>query len=165
MIFWQSCWPTAWKFHWTIPLYKRLSPSLPKNYRGIHLTCILGKIAERVIGQPMFDFIEKQGGYGDCQFAYRKGFSMKDLLAYVVLLWLRALDQSRKIGIYCATSQAVLTVSQAKNCFANVTEKAFAMVSLNSCRVIWLHVKLSCWLAVRPQTQLLRKTLCFKVSC
>ena len=53
-------------------------------------------------GQPMFDFIEQQGGYGDRQFAYRKGFSMKDLLAFVVLLWLRALDQSCKIGIYCS---------------------------------------------------------------
>ena len=115
LIFWQSCWPSCWKFHWVVPLYKRLSPSLPKNYRGIHLTCILAKIAERVLGQPMFDFVEKTGGFGLNQFAYRRGFSMKDLLALLVLVWLRALDKSFKIGVYCSDIEVLLTGFQLTN--------------------------------------------------
>lgn len=45
-------WPDCWRVHHLVPIYKRGSTFEPGNYRGIHLTAILSKIAERVIGVP-----------------------------------------------------------------------------------------------------------------
>ena len=47
----QGKWPSCWKVHWVLPLYKRKSRSAPGNYRGIHLTNQLSKVAERFIGK------------------------------------------------------------------------------------------------------------------
>ena len=41
-------WPDAWRLHYLIPIYKKNSVYQPGNYRGIHLTSILSKVAERV---------------------------------------------------------------------------------------------------------------------
>ena len=54
-------WPECWIEHWIVPLYKRLSPADPLNYRGVHLTTVLSKIAKKVIGTPIADFLEKSG--------------------------------------------------------------------------------------------------------
>ena len=48
-IFLEGEWPTAWRLHLLVPLYKKGSRFDPSNYRGIHLTTILSKVAERVI--------------------------------------------------------------------------------------------------------------------
>ena len=58
--------------HWIIPIYKRNSPSLATNYRGVHLTAILSKIAEKMIGGPVMKFLDDSGIWGDSQFAFRK---------------------------------------------------------------------------------------------
>ena len=46
----SGVWPTAWKRHWLFPLYKKRSKSEANNYRGIHLTSQLSKVAERCLG-------------------------------------------------------------------------------------------------------------------
>ena len=44
-------WPECWRFHNIVPLYKKKAKSDPKNYRGVHLTSQLSKVAERVVGK------------------------------------------------------------------------------------------------------------------
>ena len=45
----HGIWPGAWKVHWIVPLYKRKAVFDPNNYRGVHLTAQLSKVAESVI--------------------------------------------------------------------------------------------------------------------
>ena len=42
-------WPKQWKGHWVCPLHKKKSVFVPTHYRGVHLTCPLSKVAERVL--------------------------------------------------------------------------------------------------------------------
>ena len=65
-IFNESKWPAQWRLHHIIPLFKRGSAFLPGQYRGIHLTSILSKVVERVIGSPLVAFLEARG-YGEAQ--------------------------------------------------------------------------------------------------
>ena len=95
-------WPEQWRLHWIIPLFKRGSPSIPRNYRGVHLTSIVSKIAERILTEPVFQFIERQGILGESQFAYRKRHSFMDVLAVLTVTWLQAICHHKKVGIYCS---------------------------------------------------------------
>ena len=47
----EGCWPKVWKLHLICPLYKRGTAFSAGNYRGVHLTPILSKLAERIIGK------------------------------------------------------------------------------------------------------------------
>ena len=47
----DSRWPSVWKQHWTVPLFKRKSRADPGNYGGVHLTSQLSKATERVVGK------------------------------------------------------------------------------------------------------------------
>ena len=70
-IFTEAIWPRKWQVHHISPLFKKGKVYQPGQYRGIHLTCILSKVTERVIGNPLVAFLEKHG-YGDSQWFFRK---------------------------------------------------------------------------------------------
>ena len=97
-IFNSASWP--WRVHWIVPIYKRLSPSQPGNYRGVHLTPALSKVAERVLDKRVRDFFEYGDGWGDSQFAYRSDHSFSDVLALLVALWICALDRGQKVSMF-----------------------------------------------------------------
>ena len=63
-------WPTIWRVHWVVPLYKRKSVYDPGNYRGIHLTSQISKVAERVIAGLFVPQLLCSGAFGRNQFAY-----------------------------------------------------------------------------------------------
>ena len=48
-LFCEGWWPTIWKFHLVVPIFKKGAAFKPGNYRGVHLTTILSKIAEKLI--------------------------------------------------------------------------------------------------------------------
>ena len=48
-LFHEGCWPTVWKFHLVVPIFKRGAAFKTGNYRGVHLTTILSKLAEKLI--------------------------------------------------------------------------------------------------------------------
>ena len=68
----DGCWPSTWKIHWVLPLYKKKSKACPANYRGIHLTSQLSKVVERVLAELCMIFLETSNTFGHNQFAYRK---------------------------------------------------------------------------------------------
>ena len=39
----EACWPSRWRLHHVIPVYKRGSVYDPDNYRGVHLTSVVAK--------------------------------------------------------------------------------------------------------------------------
>ena len=102
LILLHGVWPETWRIHWILPLYKRMSRSLPKNYRGIHLTNQLSKIVERFIGKLFLPRVQDLGLFGPRQFAYSQGKSYKDAPAVCVCEWIWALCHNGRIGLYCS---------------------------------------------------------------
>ena len=98
-IFNESKWPSQWRLHHIIPLFKRGSAFLPGQYRGIHLTSVLSKVVERVIGNPLTAFLEARG-YGEAQWAFRKKSSARDLITICGAMWALLICQGFKIGLY-----------------------------------------------------------------
>jgi len=96
----EACWPQAWKMHHICPLYKRGSAFLAGNYRGVHLTTILAKIAERFIGAPLMNFLHSGGKFGQNQWAFTPGLSARDLVTALVMSWILGICTGNKIGGY-----------------------------------------------------------------
>ena len=83
-------WPTIWKLHRVSPLYKKGAVYKPENYRGLHLTPVLSKVAERVIKIQFGSYIETIDGFGASQWAFRKNRWCTDLVLLLVCSWLIA---------------------------------------------------------------------------
>lgn len=95
----EGFWPQQWKVHRLIPIFKRNEYWDAGNYRGVHVTCILSKIAERLIAFGLTRYLERHG-YGEMQWAYSKGKSSKDLLCYITNTWIKQISGGKKIGAY-----------------------------------------------------------------
>ena len=98
-ILYEATWPECWKTHYLIPVYKRDSVYDAKHYRGVHLTCILSKVIEKTIGNPLISFLA-QHGYGDSQWGFRKHSSACDLVLVCVSKWILAFCMRLKVGVY-----------------------------------------------------------------
>jgi len=55
-LFYEGCWPSAWKYHLIVHIFKKGAAFMPANYRGVHLTTILSKIAEKMISIHLMPF-------------------------------------------------------------------------------------------------------------
>ena len=95
----EACWPEFGKNYKICSPYKKKSASRAENYRGVHLTAILSKIAERVIGRDLISFLQS-GKFGTHQWAYSKGLSSRDLVTALVMSWTLAICQNKKIAAY-----------------------------------------------------------------
>ena len=98
-MFHEGCWPEFWKLHTICPLYKKKSAFDPGNYRGVHLTPILSKIAEHVIGKYLIDYLRKNS-FGPNQWAFTPGRSARDLVTCLVMKWILAFCKGLKVGAY-----------------------------------------------------------------
>ena len=72
------------------------------NYRGVHLTSQLSKVAERMLQQMYAPFIYASVAFGPNQFAYAAGRGARDALALMVLTWLDGFERSLKFAVYCS---------------------------------------------------------------
>ena len=63
-------WPTLWMVHWVVPLFKRKSVYDLGNYRGIHLTSQISKVAESVVAFLAVPQLIYTAAFGRNQFAY-----------------------------------------------------------------------------------------------
>ena len=93
-------WPACWRLHMLHPLHKKKARNLPDNYRGLHLTSNLSKVAERILSPPLVQFLSTSGGMGAFQFAYRPGHSCRDIHAILVNNWLLLLARGRKVALF-----------------------------------------------------------------
>ena len=98
----SGIWPDIWLQHWVVPLHKKKSVYDPKNYRGIHLTAQLSKVVERLLKGLVVPYISRTVAYGPNQFAYTTGRGARDALAMLVLKWIVALAQGKRIAVYCS---------------------------------------------------------------
>ena len=65
----------------------------------MHLTSILSKVVERVIGLPLTALLERKG-FGNAQWAFRKMSSARDMVTIYVAKWVLLVCQGRKVGLY-----------------------------------------------------------------
>ena len=96
-LFHEGCWPTIWKFHLIVPIFKKGAAFKPGNYRGVHLTTILSKIAEKLICARLFPFLQKNA-FGDNQWAFSTGLGCRDLVTMLVMSWILAICTGKKVG-------------------------------------------------------------------
>ena len=95
----EGKWPARWKLHLIVPLYKRNVVHNPNNYRGVHLTAIISKVAEKTIGNPLIAYLE-QFGFGDNQWGFRKLSSARDLCLICVSSWILSFCRGLKVVAY-----------------------------------------------------------------
>ena len=98
-LFHEGCWPTAWRYHMVVPIFKRGSAFQPGNYRGVHLTSVLSKVAERMVGMHLTPFLQRRA-FGDNQWAFSTGLSARDLVTMLICSWILAICTGKKIGAY-----------------------------------------------------------------
>ena len=70
-------WPTIWREHWIVLLYKRKSVYDPNNYICIHLTSQISKVAERVIAALFVPQLICSGAFGRNQFEYYQNVELE----------------------------------------------------------------------------------------
>ena len=71
---------------------------LTDNYRRLHITSVLSKVAERLIANQFSKFVQQH--FGMNQWAYRKGRGAKDLLCFLIASWVLNICSQKKIGVY-----------------------------------------------------------------
>ena len=96
----EGRWPSYWRKHNLVPIYKRLAVYDPNHYRGVHITSILSKVAERVIGAPFLRMLESHDCFGEHQWAYRKQRSSKDLITLLMRSWIFAFCCGECVGAF-----------------------------------------------------------------
>ena len=67
--------PDYWKKANVVPVHKKESKNLVKNYRPIYLLPIFGKIFERVILKDLFNYFHKSEFFTKCQSGFLPGNS------------------------------------------------------------------------------------------
>ena len=83
-----------------MPLHKKKASFDAENYRGVHLTPVLTKVLEKVLGQILQPYFVSVGAYGSSQWAFQKKIGASDLVAETVMSCLLACQQNRKNAIY-----------------------------------------------------------------
>ncbi len=69
------------------------------NYRGVHLTAILSKTAERLIGKSLIVHLHS-GKFGPHQWAFTPGLSARDLVTTSVMSWILSICIGHKVATY-----------------------------------------------------------------
>ena len=92
----EGRWPELWTMHRAVGLHKRKAVSDPDNYRGIHMTSQISKVAERVLAVFFGPLLERRV-FGANQFAYRKRHGARDAVAFYGCSWVQALCRGAKI--------------------------------------------------------------------
>ena len=95
-LFYAACWPSVWKYHLMVPIFKKGAAFLPGNYRGVHLTTILSKVAKRLLGIHLVPFLRRVA-FGKNQWAFTAGLSSRDLVTMLMMSWILAVCSGKKL--------------------------------------------------------------------
>ena len=102
-LFYEGCWPTMWKYHLICPIFKRGPAFTPGNYRGVHLTTILSKVAEKIVGAHLVLFLQKKT-FGKNQWAFSPGLSFKNLMTMLMMSFILAVCTNQKTCAFLSDS-------------------------------------------------------------
>ena len=93
--------PEQFKMAKLHPLLKpgKTDTSLPANYRGISLTCIISKLLEKIVCNQVSAFMTENGVFSEYQYGFRKARSCSDLLVATIDDWHLAQDANKYTAI------------------------------------------------------------------
>ena len=89
----ESKLPSQWKEAHITPIHKKGNRSNTNNYRSVSLTSICCKILERIIREPLFEHLEKNGLLTKDQHGFRNKRSCITQLLEVMEIWINIFDQ------------------------------------------------------------------------
>ena len=69
----EGAFPEDWKKRYVVPMHKKESKNLIKNYRPISLLPIFSKVLERLIFKSMFTFFRQNNLFTKCQSCFIPG--------------------------------------------------------------------------------------------
>ena len=95
----EGCWPKAWRYHLVVPIFKKDVAFAAGNYRGVHLTPVLSKVAEKIIGKTLQAFLQTTA-FGKNQWAFTPGLGSRDLVTKLIMEWILAICSGKKVGAY-----------------------------------------------------------------
>ena len=72
---------------------------MANNYRGVHLTAIFSKLAEKIIARDLLRHLHA-GAFGPHQWAFTPGLSSRDLVTALVMSWVLAFCTGFKVAGY-----------------------------------------------------------------
>ena len=124
-LLYEGCWPRVWKTHLIVPIYKKGSAFNPGNYRGVHLTSILSKLAEKIIGHRLVPFLQRNA-FGDNQWAFSTGLGASDLVTMLVMSWILGICTDKKLERASATFLGPSIAYSRSICLQSYTLKALA---------------------------------------
>jgi len=99
ILLYEGCWPKQWRYHLVVPIFKKDIAFAAGNYRGVHLAAILSKIAEKVIGKTLREFLQSST-FGKNQWAFTSGLGSRDLVTKLMMEWILAVCCDKKVGAY-----------------------------------------------------------------
>ena len=91
--------PNDWKVANVTPIFKKGSKSDPGNYRPVSLTCVVGKLLERLIKSEIVNHIESNKLIRDTQHGFRPGLSCTSNLLNFLELATKAVDEGNAFDI------------------------------------------------------------------
>ncbi len=166
----QSCWkqgevPKCWKKENRIYLPKQDKPDccIPKTYRGISLSSVVGKVYERISDRRLRAWMTTEGLWDPFQFAYRKDHSITQALLYYTLSIIQGFNEGKHtLACFIDLEGAFDTVWRASIIYklhqAGLTERLLCFIDSYLCdrlvcnQVKWLHIGLvlhSPWCSTR----------------
>ena len=106
-LLYEGCWPSQWRYHLIVPIFKKDVAYAAGNYRGVHLTPVLSKIAEKVIGKTLREFLQAHA-FGKNQWAFTPKLGSRDLVTKLVMEWILAICCGKTIGAYLSDNSIVV---------------------------------------------------------
>ena len=101
--------PDSWKKGNIIPVHKKESKNLVKNYRPISLLPIFGKIFEKIIYNKLFQYLQENKFLSDNQSGFRSGDSCISQLIAITHEIYKAFDGNPSLetrGVFLDISKA-----------------------------------------------------------
>ena len=107
--------PDSWKSAIIIPVFKKGAAEKVDNYRPISLTCVAGKIMERLIAAEMYEHLRFNGLLSGAQHGFIKGKSTCTNLLECINDWTIILQNRKSVTVaYIDFKKAFDTVSHGK---------------------------------------------------
>ena len=97
----QGYFPKAWKTGKIIPLHKKDSKQLAKNYRPIALLPRLSLVFEKVIHEQISNYFVSNKLFHQNQHGYLKNRSCMTALLTIYDKWARAVNEKQLVGVLC----------------------------------------------------------------
>ena len=105
--------PSSLKLANAMPVFKRGSKNLKRNYQPISILKNISKLYERVMFKQVGDFMENV--FSKFQYGFRKGYSTQQCLIDLMEKWKSATDKGKSFGPLLTDLSRALIVSH-MNC-------------------------------------------------